>query len=70
MKTTGPRDETDHTVYYRRCSIIRNWVTRTGSPQPDEWEWVHDEYTGSDDRRCGCGPTVDECIEQIDEVLP
>lgn len=30
-----------------------------------EWEFVHDDYDGPPDPRCGYGQSLEDCIDQI-----
>ena len=55
-------------IKYRGYEITRNWVTKSGRPQPDEFTFHHTEYDGPEDGRCGFGQTEADCIEQIDEM--
>lgn len=55
------------TTIYRNCHIYYD-------PPPiptraHDWHWYHDEYDGPGDRRCGSGPSVEDCKAQIDEAL-
>ena len=33
------------------------------------WQWVHPEYDGPEDRRCGHARTIAECHQDIDDFL-
>lgn len=40
-------------------------------PIPDrrhDWNFVHRDFDGPGDRRCGTGSSPDDCVEQIHEV--
>ena len=56
-------------VKYRGYLITQEWASRIGPPQPDEWCYAHEAYEGSDDHRCGCCPTLEECKEEIDDNI-
>lgn len=50
---------TTYPLTYRDCEIQYQW--------PTCWVWAHVEYTGPEDRRCGFGRTIEDCIREIDE---
>ena len=52
---------------YRDFEISRNPYSRP--PCSVDWQFVHKDYDGPEDRRFGHGPTLDDCKEQIDEML-
>jgi hypothetical protein len=33
-----------------------------------DWHFVHDDYDGEDDPRCGDGPSIEACKAEIDEI--
>jgi hypothetical protein len=39
-----------------------------GTSQPDTWEWVHEDYDGPEDGRCGVGRSLREVLYDIDEI--
>lgn len=56
------RDDADEAagrlIRYRDHRITRGYIG---------WEYVHDEYDGDEDRRCGCAlRSIEECKEEID----
>jgi len=54
---------------YRDYMIIRRWITReTDQPQFDEWEYVHEDYDGPGDPRCGYARSLGECREKINDL--
>jgi hypothetical protein len=55
-------------VKYRDCRITRNWVTKSGPPAPDEYEWVHVEYDGPDGGYpAGHAGSLEDAKSDIDE---
>jgi hypothetical protein len=59
-------------VTYRGAKIERKRKSPHNHPQPDEWGWYHMDYIdGSIDGGFGGGwaPTVERCIEAIDEMF-
>lgn len=41
-------------------------------PIPDrshDWQFAHEDYDGPGDKRCGTGANVEDCKQQIDEIL-
>lgn len=52
---------------YRGYTIYRKWISK-GKPQPDEYEWCHEDYDGPEDRRCGASMTAIDAVDQIDET--
>lgn len=60
-------------VQYRGVTIRRKWGTGVASrerPQPDEFEFVHRDYDGPEDRRFGWERTLEACLARIDEIMP
>lgn len=58
-----------HPVDYRGMTIYYNPAPIPGGPL---WSWEHPDYDGapdSGDDRAGDGLTIQECEEQIDELL-
>ena len=37
-------------------------------PQGPDWDFVHDDYDGKGDQRCGSGYDGFDCIAQINEI--
>lgn len=52
---------------YRGYCISQKW--ETAPPQPDQFEFVHPDYDGPPDRRCGCGVNLKDVCEKIDELV-
>jgi hypothetical protein len=56
-------------LIYRNCNISkinanRAWARLAGY----NYEWVHQDYDGPEDNRCGMVQTIEECIEYIDDA--
>ena len=56
----------EHRERYRNCTIRYD-------PPPiplrnNDWAWVHDEYDGFPDRRCGTEASPEACRARIDEM--
>ena len=53
--------------------IYGDW-TITYNPKPIpascgvDWDFEHKDYDGPEDRRCGNGPSVVDCLEQIRDI--
>jgi len=59
-------DNTDFSVEYRDYHIRYN-------PKPIpmrncDWDFVHDEYDGPEDNRCGYAESIDAVLKEIDEL--
>lgn len=48
-----------HLFEYRDYKIYK-------SDEPKIWEFVHKDYDGHEDNRCGSGKSIEECKESID----
>lgn len=50
--------------------IVRRYEsTKHGlKPQPDEWSFVHRDYDGPEDGRCGFATTLEDIYQQIREL--
>lgn len=54
-------------IKYRGYTIERNWKTHTGPPQPDEFTFAHEDWDLGD-VRIGAAGTLQDCIDQIDDL--
>ena len=34
-----------------------------------DWDYVHEDYDGPEDNRCGCAASIEECKSDIDEII-
>lgn len=52
-------------THYRDYKLERiNHPLRLG----DAWSYVHEDYDGPEDRRCGFCDSIKECVEAINEM--
>ena len=54
-----------HPVLYRGYKVEFN--PKPGPPVCD-WDWVHQDYDGPGDRRCGAEHSREDCFDAIDEL--
>lgn len=52
--------ETEGTIY-RDFELSKHWAAG--------WQFVHVDYDGPEDNRCGTAPTFVDCLREIDERL-
>lgn len=58
----------------KRAPVLRHGAyTIDYDPPPipiraHDWRFVHDDYDGPGDRRCGTAASVEACIAEIDEI--
>lgn len=54
-------------IRYRGYRIYRNDFTAHPDWRDVAWVYVHEDYDGPEDNRCGHGPSVEACITEIQE---
>ena len=60
-------DAAEGRYWYRKW-----WIYYDPPPIPDriaDWHFVHEDYDGPGDSRCGFASSVAECIRQIEEKI-
>ena len=40
-----------------------------GGPLGQTHQWSHSDYDGPEDKRCGIGTSLWDCMERIDELI-
>ena len=56
------------TIEFGKDWIIERRYVSNIKPQPDEWSFVHRDYDGPEDNRCGTGTTLEDIYQQIREL--
>ncbi len=54
-------------IRYGSWLIYRNDFTAHPDWRSVAWLYVHEDYDGPEDNRCGHGPSVDACMTEIQE---
>ena len=62
MNDRIPGTTWDNPIWYRD-----KWRIYLSNSDWVKWEYVHDDYDGPEDDRCGYGDTEAECKAEIDE---
>lgn len=52
-------------IRYGKWRIYRNDFVAHPAWRTVAWLWVHEDYDGPEDGRCGYAPSVDGCISEI-----